>query len=640
MILAKRNEGKRSNFMRWVSKVGFCRSALLVVLLFVVAMPRMGQESPKNARGAENIITNFEIDKSKNHFGSLFITYGGKKRKIADSAYNAWIINDGKEIVYSDSEGAGGFENEGQGLRIYEAAINFTQKIMAEYFPIYAVKEVKLSSGKRLLLVRGHHGGNGDSQFAVVDPKRGEIFYRKHAEVTAISGDRITLGFFYGSEFECTNENKAKCDRRNEEESSPNRLILQTSVNPFKKETYDLKDILKKEVIYNEKDRRLFEEERKNLKKTVVYMWHGYQDALVPLPRYVEQNAPLQLTLEALFSKPSSYEEELGYSSPTFGLKLEGVALEKGVATIRFSQPPHETNYGTSGPFLFYKAVEKTAKQFSKVKLVEICAIGRTFIDSELTEPFPKCGEDEVIKYREKAVPIVRLQMLLGWSYSGKWIMARKGGPKLEGQNEFVPLDLNKSPDNKKIVNTNLREECFGVQIIEFGKNRDYRTMIGSNATWNPMPRRATKLNRATTKYRKIVADFLKTKGINETKISLNRAIKVDLEGDAEPELLLEASYFKNGLEKKSSIGDYSFVLLLKRVDGEFRSILLDGDFYTGKDRQHQPSKHGVSTIADLNGDGKMEIGLSSSFYERNLENVFEITGVRASLVLFAECIA
>jgi hypothetical protein len=43
------------------------------------------------------------------------------------------------------------------------------------------------------------------------------------------------------------------------------------------------------------------------------------------------------------------------------------------------------------GPFLLTEAVEKTAKQFSTVKRIRICAIGETMIDSELERPFPRC---------------------------------------------------------------------------------------------------------------------------------------------------------------------------------------------------------------------------------------------------------
>lgn len=41
---------------------------------------------------------------------------------IYDEAYRGWLINDGRDIVFSGRDGAGGFENEGQSLRVYNVA--------------------------------------------------------------------------------------------------------------------------------------------------------------------------------------------------------------------------------------------------------------------------------------------------------------------------------------------------------------------------------------------------------------------------------------------------------------------------------------------------------------------------------------
>ena len=86
-------------------------------------------------------------------------------------------------------------------------------------------------------------------------------------------------------------------------------------------------------------------------------------------------------------------EQDRGLSLPTFGMRLEGVTLRNGVALIKFSQPAGVTNYGSQGPFVFEKAIERTARQFPTVKRVEICAIGETLIYSQLEKPFPRCAK-------------------------------------------------------------------------------------------------------------------------------------------------------------------------------------------------------------------------------------------------------
>ena len=40
---------------------------------------------------------------------------------------------------------------------------------------------------------------------------------------------------------------------------------------------------------------------------------------------------------------------------------------------------------------IFAQSIEKTARQFSTVKKVNICAVGDTLIDSQLEKPFAKC---------------------------------------------------------------------------------------------------------------------------------------------------------------------------------------------------------------------------------------------------------
>jgi hypothetical protein len=110
------------------------------------------------------------------------------------------------------------------------------------------------------------------------------------------------------------------------------------------------------------------------------------------LKRKVEAKSPLREALASLFSPNITPEEDKqNYYSSTFGMKFEGVVIKNGTATVKFSQPPNETNYGSMGPMILAEAIEKTAKQFSTVKRVRICAIGETMIDSELERPFPRC---------------------------------------------------------------------------------------------------------------------------------------------------------------------------------------------------------------------------------------------------------
>lgn len=130
------------------------------------------------------------------------------------------------------------------------------------------------------------------------------------------------------------------------------------------------------------------------LQKTLIDPSGATSDELSAVKRKVHANSPLRATLEALFTPGITPEEDKqNYYSSTFGMKFEGVSLKNGTALVRFSQPQEETNYGSAGPGILAYAIEQTAKQFPSVKLVKICAVGDTMIDSELEYPFPRCAK-------------------------------------------------------------------------------------------------------------------------------------------------------------------------------------------------------------------------------------------------------
>lgn len=339
--------------------------------------------------------TAFEVKTDGGEFseysgGKLYVTVGGKQKMIAEQANDVWLINGGKAVVYSARDGAGGFENEGQSLWIYEVASGKTRKIMAQYYMIVGLTEVKLTKGQTALLVRMEDGGLGGSYFSVVDPQRGEVFFRPLAEIAALKNDAITLFFYKDSDWETINQRRDLSYYENKNAFPAARA----KVKPSKREVHDLKKILKNKVIYNKPTNEYLEA---GLKKVKLYLWRVNDNApdknfvLGTVEREVASSAPLRPTLEELFMGATKDETEKGFGAVTFGMKFEGVTLKNGVATVKFSQPPNETNYGSLGSFIFQEAVEKTAKQFPTVKKVEICAVGETLFDAQMTKPFPKC---------------------------------------------------------------------------------------------------------------------------------------------------------------------------------------------------------------------------------------------------------
>lgn len=208
-----------------------------VVIGMVVALIVSAAYVPAaTAQASEPRATNVRIA-MRDIYGELFVTIAGTEKKVTDQAQQAWIINGGKHVVYSSSEGAGGFENEGQSLHLYDVNTGKQKQILSEYFMVETVKEVVTSNKKRALLVTMADGGLGASYVAVVDPSRGEVFFRRWARILSTTGDTIVLGFYRESDWGDELEGK--------------------KVRPYKRERHNLRALLRRPVIVNKKEDRM-----------------------------------------------------------------------------------------------------------------------------------------------------------------------------------------------------------------------------------------------------------------------------------------------------------------------------------------------------------------------------------------------
>jgi hypothetical protein len=217
-------------YIKWPVVLLFC------LLLFPFTISAQRQQA---------VATNVRLEKIEGALIThrLYVTVNGRERKITDQALLAWIIDDGKSVAYSWTDGSGGFENEGQSLRIYDVRTGRIRKVLSEFMMIVALTPVRLTTGELALLVKMEDGGLGGSYFGVVDPKRGEVFYRRWAEVTQITGDRITLAFYEPEDWEKIHQERAGKD------DDPNVVVSTTKVKPIKVERHDLKRVLTMRVL-------------------------------------------------------------------------------------------------------------------------------------------------------------------------------------------------------------------------------------------------------------------------------------------------------------------------------------------------------------------------------------------------------
>ena len=168
-------------------------------------------------------------------YGPLFVTIDGTEKKITEKAQQAWILSGGRYVVYSSSDGAGGYENEGQSLHLYDVRTGKQKRIMSEYYMVEKVTEVVTSRKKRALLVELEDGGLGASYVAVVDPLRGEVFFRRWARILSRTGDTIVLGFYREDDWDKLDTEQGK------------------KVRPHKTERHNLNSLLLRRVMVNKR---------------------------------------------------------------------------------------------------------------------------------------------------------------------------------------------------------------------------------------------------------------------------------------------------------------------------------------------------------------------------------------------------
>lgn len=239
----------------------------------------------------------------------------------------------------------------------------------------------------------------------------------------------------------------------------------------------------------------------------------------------------------------------------------------------------------------------------------------------------------------EEVVPIVYANGLVGGvTKSGKWLTTQEVAPLLKAQTAFALVGL--KGVGKTIIGTKGEEfgACPEVTAVNFEPENDSSLAIGINAQWNLVPRIPKTIALTDKNYVKTAADFLKTKGITKTTIKLTQALSVDLDGNGQNEILLAGNFYRRGMNEEQGAGDYSFVLLQRQVGGKLQNFLIEGEFFTKKGYYDPPNEREISAVADLDGDGKMEIVLYKYYYEGNWSTVYQFNQNKFVKVLEVDC--
>ncbi|MDB5044462.1 MAG: hypothetical protein JWQ08_512 [Deinococcus sp.] len=145
------------------------------------------------------------------------------------------------------------------------------------------------------------------------------------------------------------------------------------------------------------------------------------------------------------------------------------------------------------------------------------------------------------------------------------------------------------------------------------------------SAPWNPVPRRITALPLNSAPYLAIVAAELKKRGLSAAP-RLVQLLRTDLDGNGRDDILMVAASdpvtFSDGIMTTlyaERAGQYSLVLVRESLPGGVRtSVLGERLFKTSPAADAFPSvlTQRIGAVADLNGDGRMEVLVDDYVHE------------------------
>ena len=107
------------------------------------------------------------------------------------------------------------------------------------------------------------------------------------------------------------------------------------------------------------------------------------------------------------------------------------------------------------------------------------------------------------------------------------------------------------------------------------------------------------------------VAQVLESLGV-EAEPAIFQNVVADIDGDGADEVVVVAKRVADNLFAQP--GDYSVVVLRKMVEGEWQTAILESSL--AEPQSPYILSHSIAAIADLNGDGKMEIAVDATYYE------------------------
>jgi hypothetical protein len=240
--------------------------------------------------------------------------------------------------------------------------------------------------------------------------------------------------------------------------------------------------------------------------------------------------------------------------------------------------------------------------------------------------------------------PIIEMETgyFFGASKNAKWIEADQAVKSVANKTTYQVYSLTK-PIGQVTASKpkSVEEPCPDTLTVSLSPDpKD--GVIGLAAPWNALPRKPVVADTTQAVYIEAVRDFLKARGIADPKVRIARILRIDLEGDGEEEVLINATnYFTESNEAPMHAprrGSYSIIMLRRIVAGKVQTHLVAGETYPKPDESVAPNVYKIAAALDLNGDGKLEVIVHSFYYEGGQTTIYRCDPNQIEAALSVEC--
>jgi hypothetical protein len=218
----------------------------------------------------------------------------------------------------------------------------------------------------------------------------------------------------------------------------------------------------------------------------------------------------------------------------------------------------------------------------------------------------------------------------LGWWDGGNWMQVDElTSLPVSGGEDYQVVLLGSDEIVSGGTPTVQCEPLFnpGVELSDTDALGDWPDPVGLaiSAPWDLTPHFIQEETDNGT-YSDLARPLLATRGLDVENPVIKQVVRFDMDGNGENEVLAVAEDIEDSDSLFAQEGDYSLVFMRIVVEGEVQTAILGESIVTEVQEGTTPFilSHSVAAVADLSGDGKMEMIIHEVYYEGSGWTVWE----------------